>query len=198
MRWSELDPHLRGGEPLEQEGWESLLALMRPRLLAILRSRVTDRDLAEDVVQEALVLIWRRWHTLREHDRVDSWAISILLNRLRTHLVRRREEREVPVNFTGPRVDPLQQLVQSEGVAWLFDALAELPRIQRDPVTLRLVHGLSSESACRALGITRPCLRRRLHEGVTKLRRRARTPEGQRAASAMGFVPETGPVASGA
>ena len=198
MKWSELDPHLQSGKPLGQEGWESLLASMRPRLLAILRSRGADADLAEDVVQEALVLIWRRWHTLREQDRVDSWATSILLNRLRTHLVRRREDREVPQHLSGPRDDPLQELVRSEGVAWLFGALAELPRAQRDPVTLRMVHGLSSESACRALGITRPCLRRRLHEGITRLRRRARSPAGKRAASAMGFAPEIGPIVSGA
>jgi len=160
---------------------------MRPRLLAVLQIRRIELELAEDVVQESLVIIWRRWHTLRQRDRLDAWATSILLNRLRTHLIRRRKVAEIPHNAVTDSGDALEELVRNEGVAWVFRAVAALPERQRDPVELRLVSGLSPESTCRALGITRPCLRRRLHEGIKRLRRRARSPSGQRAARAMGI-----------
>lgn len=166
----ELLPRVRAGD---RESWETLLRELRGRFLRMLESRGVDPHLAEDVVQESLDIVWRRIGTLRDPSRLQAWFTSILLNRLRNQVVRRRPEGADPEEVVLRGRDPLQKLIDEEGLRWVATRLRDLPPLQRRPVELRLVAGLSPEKVCSELGISRPCLRRRLHEGLKRLRERA-------------------------
>lgn len=64
------------------------------RMLGVARRMLRRVDLAEDAVQEALVLIWRRAHQFDpERGSARGWVYTILRNRCLTLL--RREDREV-------------------------------------------------------------------------------------------------------
>ncbi|MEQ8895537.1 MAG: sigma-70 family RNA polymerase sigma factor [Roseovarius sp.] len=64
------------------------------RMFGVARRMLRRVDLAEDAVQEALVLIWRRAHQYDpERGSAKGWVYTILRNRCLTLL--RREDREV-------------------------------------------------------------------------------------------------------
>lgn len=60
------------------------------RLFGIARRIVRDVDLAEDAVQQALVLAWRELPRLRDPDRFDAWLQRMLINACYAEARRRR------------------------------------------------------------------------------------------------------------
>jgi len=155
----------------DREAWNRVLKRLRPIYMKILLSRRVDPDLAEDVVQDTLAAIWSRLNTLRDIDRFSSWALSILLNRLRSLQARRWRERQLPPTVPAPHArDPLQGLLAHEGTGWILKAMEKLPARQQAVVRLRIIQGLSIKCASETLGMPRPRFRRRLHEGLKGLR----------------------------
>ena len=70
--WSEPAPATRKRSPIWHQVSDTLLGVAR----RILR----DPTLAEDVLQNALVTIWRKLPHLREADRFEGWAFRILVH----------------------------------------------------------------------------------------------------------------------
>ncbi|MBN2741606.1 MAG: sigma-70 family RNA polymerase sigma factor [Rhodobacteraceae bacterium] len=66
------------------------------RMLGVARRMLRRSDLAEDALQESLVLIWRNAHQFDEsRGNAKGWIFTILRNRCLSML--RREDREIPV-----------------------------------------------------------------------------------------------------
>ena len=64
----------------DQEAFAALVLQASDTLFGIARRIVRDPGLAEDVLQNALVTIWRKLPHLREPDRFDAWAYRIVVN----------------------------------------------------------------------------------------------------------------------
>lgn len=62
--------------------WE-LLEPEHPRVRAFCRALAGDRDRGDDLCQEALLVAFRRLHTLREPARFKAWLYRIVVNRYR-------------------------------------------------------------------------------------------------------------------
>jgi RNA polymerase sigma-70 factor (ECF subfamily) len=152
--------------------FDTLLAKLRAHMLRTLRRRRIEPNLAEDIVQEGLALVWRKLPQLRDRERLRSWATSIVLNRLRSQRSRHRLVEEVSEERPGNEPSPLDALVRAELGRTVDDLLSDLKPEQRAALALRHANGLSVEAASAALGISRLCLRRRVHAGLARMRRR--------------------------
>jgi len=64
----------------DEEAFASLARAAGDRLLAIAYRILRDLGLAEDAVQQTLVLAWRELPTLRDVDRFDAWLRRLLVN----------------------------------------------------------------------------------------------------------------------
>ena len=64
----------------DEEAFASLARAAGDRLLAIAYRILRDLGLAEDAVQQTLVLAWRELPSLREPDRFDAWLRRLLVN----------------------------------------------------------------------------------------------------------------------
>ncbi len=130
-----------------------------------------DVDLAEESVQAAWPIVWRRLESVREPDRLGAWLASIAVNEAR-QLVRRRRRRsvvEIAVatheRETAP--DPSASVADID----LVRVLADLPPEDRAILALRYVAGLNSSELGRAVGMSASGLRRRLARLLEHLRR---------------------------
>lgn len=127
-----------------------------------------DADLAEEAVQAAWSVAWRKLHTLREHDRLRSWLVSIAANEAR-HLVRARRRGVIELTLADQgsgRFDPAE-------LAPLLDLRAALGRLGPDDralLALRHVAGFDSSEIARALGISPSGVRSRLERLRAALR----------------------------
>jgi RNA polymerase sigma-70 factor (ECF subfamily) len=73
----ELVERARAGD---QDAFAELVHQTSDTLFGIARRILRDPELAEDVLQNALVTIWRKLPHLREADRFEGWAFRILVN----------------------------------------------------------------------------------------------------------------------
>ena len=64
----------------DQEAFADLVHQISDTLLGVARRTLRDPTLAEDVLQNALVTIWRKLPHLREADRFEGWAFRILVH----------------------------------------------------------------------------------------------------------------------
>ena len=86
MRRSMIE-RARGGDA---DAFDELVTLDADRCLGIAFRITRDLRLAEDAVQEALVLVWRDLPKLRDVERYEMWLHRLVVNACYTELRRRR------------------------------------------------------------------------------------------------------------
>ena len=119
-----------------------------------------SNDLANDVVHDAFIEVYRRWDTL---DEPGPYLHVAVLNRCRgIHRQRSRHRRLLP-RLTDRDVSA------SVG-EHLDDLLAELPFNQRAAVVLRFYAGLPEREIAEALNVRPGTVKSRLHRALSQLR----------------------------
>lgn len=189
---------LRGGD---QDAFAWLVRRYHGALLRYATMHVSDRAVAEEVVQETWLGVIRGIGAFEARSSVRTWLFTILANRARTRGA--REARSVPMSALaarevegdeaafGPghfRPDdaprwaghwaiapqpwnaPEARLLAAETRAVLDAAIAALPPVQREVITLRDVVGMEAEEVCRTMEITDGNQRVLLHRARTRVR----------------------------
>ena len=130
-----------------------------------------DQAIAEEAVQAAWAIAWRKLGTVRDPQRVRPWLTSVAVNQARNLIRKRRRRTEIEVLGDVPDhpggVDP------ATGVDML-DLLAALRALDSDERTLlamRYVAGFNSTEIADAIGISPSGVRNRLERLTTRLRR---------------------------
>ena len=131
-----------------------------------------DRELAEDAVQSAWLVAWRKLHSLRSPDRVRPWLLTVTSNEAR-QLLRRRHGPVVEIDVEAPgdpRDDPCGGVARVD----LRRALAHLSSDDRAVLALHFGVDLSSDELAAALGTSPSTARKRLSRAVERLRKELR------------------------
>ena len=137
---------------------------------------VRDLGTAEEVVQDAFIALHGRWQRLRDPDKALAYLRQSVVNRSRSALrhrsvvarhVEKTSREPLP---TGPGAD--QQVLADEQRAAVLDALADLPRRQREVLALRYYLDLSEAQIAETLGISRGAVKSHASRGAAALRDR--------------------------
>lgn len=129
-----------------------------------------DRDLAEDAVQSAWTIAWKRLGTVRDPCRVRAWLLSVAANEGRQLLRSRRRVTTVGLEFAEERVG----MPDAEGSVSATDVAGILARLSPDEralVALRYVAGYDSAEIGTMLGISASGVRSRLERLLDRVRR---------------------------
>lgn len=130
----------------------------------ILLARVPRAD-AEDLVQEAFLLAWRRLGSLRDTAAFGPWLAAIARNRAADYHRRGRPTLEL--------ADELPGAPHPEGEAMtVLSAIRALPPAYRETLLLRLVEGMTGPEIAERTGLTAASVRVNLHRGIKLLRER--------------------------
>jgi RNA polymerase sigma-70 factor (ECF subfamily) len=128
-----------------------------------------DLDIADEAVQAAWPIIWRKLGGLRDPERLRSWLVSVAANEAR-QLVRRRRRRAVVEIAVGPAPRPTVDPAGRVGDLDLVNALARLDPDDRALLALRYVAGFDSTELARATGRSPSGTRARLARLLDRLR----------------------------
>ena len=126
-----------------------------------------DADLADDAVQAAWSIAWRKLDRLRDPERLRHWLVAIAANEAR-RLARDRRKRviEILVDPTGGLGDP----AGSAAAIDLRTALRALKPEDRAILALRHVAGFDSVEIGRIVGMSASGVRSRLERLLARLR----------------------------
>jgi RNA polymerase sigma-70 factor, ECF subfamily len=162
----QLVEQARGGD---RDAFASLAAASIGRLFNVAQLMVGDHDLAEDVVQETLVLAWRDLKGLRDPDGFDAW-----LHRVLVRSVYREARRERRRSSRNVQVAELRQAPDTAGDIENRDALdrgfRRLRPDHRAVLVLRHYLGFSDEEAAAALSVPIGTVKSRLSRAASALR----------------------------
>jgi RNA polymerase sigma-70 factor (ECF subfamily) len=154
----------------DQAAFTRIVAAHHVDMLKVSLAVCGDAAVAEEAVQAAWSLAWRRLPSLREIDRLRPWLISIAANQARDAL-RRQKRRPVVELEVGASDHGAGDPAGRSGDIDLRNAMARLDPTDRALVALRYVAGLDSSELGRALGMSSSGTRARLARILDRLRR---------------------------
>ena len=129
-----------------------------------------DQDAAQDAVQSAWPIAWRKLGTLRDPARLRPWLVTVAANQARQAMRRQRRAHvvaEIPLDtVTATGADPAANAALLD----LADALRRLPPDDRTLLALRYVADFDATELGRALGLSPSGVRSRLARLVARLR----------------------------
>jgi RNA polymerase sigma-70 factor (ECF subfamily) len=162
------------------EFFEELVSRYRPALLRVAASKLGDRALAEDAVQEAFLAVFAARHTYKPELSFRTWLWTILLNVCRRQMQRRRSRpqevaRSAIQGFEAPLPEPadhetgLTQALWNERREQVAALLDKLPEVQADALRLRFYGGLKFDEIAAAMDCSLGGARLRVRNGLVAL-----------------------------
>lgn len=152
----------------EEVSTEKIWELLSDRLRNFLRQKVSDDQLAEDLLQETFLRVHKHLESMSDSKRITSWVFQIARNLVVDHyrdkgqnsleIINQLEEEQQPEN--------LDEFVME----WLPAMVSQLPNTYRDAVELYEFHGYSQQRIAEQLGISLSGTKSRIQRGRAKLK----------------------------
>jgi RNA polymerase sigma-70 factor (ECF subfamily) len=145
--------------------FDRLIADLQGELFSYAFWLCRDRQLAEDVLQEALLRAWRGFSGLEDEGKARQWLVTIVRREFLRAREKRREEAVDPMDLdqlAGEGDDPM--------VAELRQAIFRLEDNYREPLMMQVLMGYTAEEIGRALDMTPGAVLTRLHRAREKLK----------------------------
>jgi RNA polymerase sigma-70 factor (ECF subfamily) len=156
----------------DRGAFEALATADYPRLFEVAQAVLSDRSLAEDVTQQALLDIWRDIRRLRDPAKYEGWSYRLLVRVC--YAVVRRQPKWTTSDDLSPEDEP--RVPDAHGVVADRDQLERgfrhLSMDHRVVLVLHFLMDLTPEEMAEALGISRWTVYSRL-EAATKAMRAA-------------------------
>jgi RNA polymerase sigma-70 factor (ECF subfamily) len=153
----------------DQEAFAAVIRHYDPVLRALAYRLLGDRDLVEDVLQEAYVKAFRALPRFRGESRLGTWLYRIAYNACLDALRRSRRADELPLEAEVPSRagDPSDVAARSGDLA---QALVRLRPDERATVLLVDAQGFDYRESARILGIPEGTVASRLNRARASLR----------------------------
>lgn len=180
-----LNPIESTPAPADPEAW---LEAYGDYLFRYAVTRVGNRELAEDLVQDTLLAAYRKFSTFEGRSSVKTWLVTILRNNIIDHfrrsgrmeIVGLDDSEAVEQHFNkfglwrrilgGWQTDPDELLQQKELGKVIAGCLGGLPSKMHQVFVLRVLENQSTEEISKVLNITPNNVWVRLHQSRLQLR----------------------------
>lgn len=156
----------------DKRAFVEIVARHQAMVCGIAYSILGDFAASEDAAQESFLTAWRKFHHLREPERLRSWLGQIARNAALGYL--RRDKDSAPLQDAPDLADaspaPDEMAASAEEAALVNQSLAKLPETYRLPLILYYREGKSVRAVADALGISEDAVKQRLARGRDMLR----------------------------
>jgi RNA polymerase sigma-70 factor (ECF subfamily) len=149
---AQLDTALAARQRADAEAFRQGLTEALPALRGFAISLTTNPTQADDLVQETLLKAWANQHRFMPGTNLTAWLMTIARNAFYTE--RRRRKREVE-DADGAAAGQLIELpAQEHGMELkkVWQAMTELPVVQREALMLVGAQGMTYEAAAELIG----------------------------------------------
>ena len=143
---------------------------LRPDLYRFAFWLARDRQVADDVVQEALLRAWRSRESLTETASLKPWLLTIV-RREHARLYERKRFETVSVDELVGSESPELAVAEEQEVMDVRRAIFALEDDYREPLVLQVLMGYSTDEIAGQLGLTQGAVLTRLFRARQKLRK---------------------------
>jgi RNA polymerase sigma-70 factor (ECF subfamily) len=168
----EEESAIRGCQAGNKEAFRVLAEEYERKLFGIAYLMTHDRELAADMVQEALLKMWQHIPSLRDRKGLKPWLIRILVNQVR----QQNRKKQVPTivieevpDVAGDSTETDMDLEQDDIRKNVRHAVGMLPANQREAVILRYFGDLTVAEVALTLGCRKGTVKSRLSRALDQL-----------------------------
>lgn len=139
-----------------EEEFSFWLSSRQKMFIAAARGICFDTQIAEDVMQEALADIFKRWEKIKNHENLDAYTIRVMISRhtdMRRKWNRKRNENEIEYleAFAGASVEESSDSILES--LMVQSALKSLTPMQRAVLLLHYIYGYTLKDVAEVLKI---------------------------------------------
>jgi RNA polymerase sigma factor (sigma-70 family) len=163
---------VRAARQGDKRAFVEIVARHQAMVCGIALGVLGDFAASEDAAQEAFLTAWRKFHELREPEKLRAWLGQIARNAALGHLRQRRGHEPLdnaPV-LTDESPRPDEVAANEEEAALVRASLAKLPEAYRLPLILYYREGQSVRAVAGALDLSEDAVKQRLARGREMLR----------------------------
>ena len=155
------------GDPRVAAGsFESFYESQYASVVRLAAALVGRWDVAEELVQDSFLELYRRWSRIARYDAPDAWLRRVVLNRATSTLRRRAVEVRVMTLFRSRRTAN-EELLVSDGEIWR--AVSRLPTRQRQAIALTFLEDRTVADVALILRCAESTVRTHLARGLHTL-----------------------------
>ena len=154
-----------------------------PQLMRLARRRLDGDDHAREVVQQTFFQLHAARNDFQEGKKLRPWVYTIAMNLVREHYRRRgrRKETELDPERSPAAATPDRGPIEAQQrAARLREALASLPKSQREVVELHWFEEMPFAEVAAIVGATEGAVRVRAHRAYKRLEELLRPELGAR------------------
>lgn len=187
LRNDEIDQNWRRLAAAAQKGdaasYRMLLTELVPVIKRSLNKSLPSPDIADDIVQEALISVHKALHTYEIDRPFTPWLMAIV-NFRRTDFLRgyyaAQENKQVPLDSVEipDYLNQDDKGAQEEQEAHLKDALNSLPEKQKNVVEMLKLEGLSTREVADKTGMSESAIKVTMHRALQKLKEKIKREAG--------------------
>ncbi len=158
----------------DREALDELFRLVQEPLYRYIVSLVNSRTLAEDILQEVFILIYRKLRWLREPELFRPWAYRIATREAFKHLKRERRWSDQSVDETALEDVPVlpRDALTPELISQL---VSQVSPASRAVIVLHYLHEMPLGEVADVLGLALGTVKSRLAYGLDSLRKQLST-----------------------
>ena len=142
------------------------------RIRRYVRSKVSDRQLTDDLVQEIFIKIHDHMDKLNDTDRIDGWIFRISKNKVIDYYRTQRDFQQISKwdNIPNPAVSESNDKLMHELANDTRQFIRQLPDTYRRVIELTELEGKTNKEAAELLGLSLPAVKSRVLRGRKKLK----------------------------
>ncbi|MCP4692129.1 MAG: RNA polymerase sigma factor SigZ [Desulfobacterales bacterium] len=148
---------------------EAIWVRFNGKLKQFILRRVSDGDIADDILQEVFLKIHSRVDTLKDDARVHGWVYRIARNSIVDHYRKRKIEFSPPEDLPDA-AGSVENEARGQLASGLRDMVAELPEPYREALDLTEFQGFTRGEMARTLGLSVSGAKARVRRGRRMLR----------------------------
>ena len=150
----------------ERRRFDELIAHYRDDLYRFAFWLSRDPDVAEDVVQEAMLRAWKKFPDLRDASQAKPWLLTIVRRENARHFERQRAGAVDLDHAAGE----LAVSGDDPDIAVLREGILRLEPDYREPLVLQVLMGFSTQEIADMLSLTQGAVLTRLHRARGQLK----------------------------
>jgi len=162
--------------------FDDLYRTFYSRLFNFSKSYLRDTVVAENMVQDAFLLLWEKRETLSSNSNIRAWLLTVVKNNILNHIERQKRQTKIESIYTERinreldlRVSSLKDcdpeyLFSAEVTEIIRKALASLPARCREVITMSRFDEMSNKEIAEKLNISVKGVEYHITNALKKLR----------------------------
>lgn len=168
MRDNLLIRQIKSGD---KQAFDTLVRRHYQNIFSYCYRKTGDSDTAADLTQEVFLRLVEAIYRYDCTGKFQNYLFTIAVNICTDYYRRKRPADDIMTDQIAADGQPEDIIIAGETARQLHKYIKRLPEEQRDAVILYYFHGLRAKDVAQITGVTLPCAKSRIRQGVAKLKK---------------------------